>query len=574
MEFRCNKDPDNFIHFTKGLPDGNPKLGVNPSKTAGIQHKDPRGIFGYPCDWLLADNTNRYATNYPHWYILKLIKSDRGVDLKTSSYAQLIDIATANGWDYFYELFAEKDLTDPHVRTNSYGSYWYGTAKWLALSTTDHIVTSVRGSKLWSELSPAAKEKEEEKLQSIMKVLKRNWFSLIKGVSYILDPGMGVIHPNEPAQIVFIEPGSYKVLEYDTNVTKTDHVKKTELRKFNKLENENVSSKFKDIVDLFKETYKNKTHQDKGGSWLDRLVKFLRFSKNGNLLDTDLFANLLSNQDIEDESNIWLFATGLGNQWLADTATGKKFSQSTAFTDKLDNLAHSKGSDRPCSYQWLFQSKYADDWMGNTPAGIEFSKSDTFKLMIARIDLQSGTGSMWLRKMSCGKAYLKSPQFIEFLKDDDFNLGFLNSVLGKEWLTTEEGIKFSNSFVFKGKPYKDIALNIIENSDYHWWFTTPAGQKFTSDPEFKDVLKNSFWDIKDWLFNTKYGNPWFGTPVGGAFQQSTDFLDCIRLSEDIAPWLLNTVEGTLWLRSPAGEAFSKTKDFIHLHKITKEIFES
>jgi hypothetical protein len=159
-----------FIHFGK-----TPKMGVNPS---GKFHSDPHGVYFYNLDWLVKAerfaNGEQFGINWPYWTIVQRHPDDHGIVLSRLSWDDLTQLATNNHWPQFEEWKREsyEKMRAPH--NSAAGMFW------------DYI----------KACSPMARGGKDLPSQN----------AALKGVSFIEDDGLGIIHGGEPYQMVLFDP--------------------------------------------------------------------------------------------------------------------------------------------------------------------------------------------------------------------------------------------------------------------------------------------------------------------------------------------------------------------------------
>lgn len=175
-----------------------PKIGVNPS--AGLSrsgrafrpvstHGDPIGVYFYPVDFLFtaSDRLRRggqFGLNFNYYYVCRIDKSGGGIDLSRLSMDSIANLADANGWLDQWEEFMAKPEDE---RLQILG---------LAFKKEKGV-----GSFFWAFM------------QRVMHAENLGWNKLLKTVTYIEDPGLGIIHSHEPAQIVALRPDIIRVIE-------------------------------------------------------------------------------------------------------------------------------------------------------------------------------------------------------------------------------------------------------------------------------------------------------------------------------------------------------------------------
>jgi hypothetical protein len=180
-----------FIHFSQIN-----KLGINPRKN----HSDPHGIYFYPIDWLRTTNYdrvqhgNQYGLDWPFYFVADVVWSQPGIVLSKLTEHDLEVIANQNGWIGFLADYKEHGsvapkLAVPTVRIN-----------------LPSYATDAPGSILWH----------------LCDVLQQHgtmkWSQLLKGIAYIYDDGNAIIHSNEPAQLLVLQPNAIRVIDSGKNV--------------------------------------------------------------------------------------------------------------------------------------------------------------------------------------------------------------------------------------------------------------------------------------------------------------------------------------------------------------------
>lgn len=173
--------PRDWVHFSNIN-----KLGINPQK----QHKDPPGVYFYPCKWLAGDDASlsQFATESPYYYVVRIKKTKAVINLGTMTMDQVKVAAKASGWGDDLQRI----LLEPTLLNNAHqpmekrllrkpGGFYYACLDYLA------------------------------------NVEKRPWMSLLRGVGAIIDPGHGIVASGEPAQAVVIDRTLMTVLAQGEN---------------------------------------------------------------------------------------------------------------------------------------------------------------------------------------------------------------------------------------------------------------------------------------------------------------------------------------------------------------------
>lgn len=158
-----------FIHFGK-----TPKLGINPT---GKFHSDPNGVYCYSLDWLAQHprfiNGEQFGINWPYWTILQLNKNDHGVILSRLTIEDVNTIAQRNNWP-----------------------------KWDEISGESRFDNSPAGL-FWSYIKACGQGRRD--------LISQN--AALRGISFIHDDGMGIIHGSEPNQLIVLDPRVVKVIQ-------------------------------------------------------------------------------------------------------------------------------------------------------------------------------------------------------------------------------------------------------------------------------------------------------------------------------------------------------------------------
>jgi len=183
------KYPNLWIHFSDI-----PKLGINPKKS----HRDPHAIYFYNCKWLIDNYAGfQYGLTKSYYYIANIKTRDKGgINLNTLKYSKAEDIADRNGWlkqfvntyDNPEKYLSKSPMEKKLWKRKKVGSIFYGTADALA------NVPEIYG------LSK-----------------KISWNKLLNGVSYLYDPGFGIIAGDEGRQILVRKKSLIKVVNFGEN---------------------------------------------------------------------------------------------------------------------------------------------------------------------------------------------------------------------------------------------------------------------------------------------------------------------------------------------------------------------
>lgn len=165
-----------YIHF--GLT---PKMGVRPM---GKFHSDPAGVYFYNLDWLAKHqrfiNGEQFGVNWPYWTIVERHADDRGIILSRLTWDDLTQLATNNHWPKFedWEREGYEKMRAPH--NSPAGMFW------------DYI----------KACSPMMRGGKDLPTQN----------AALKGVSFVEDDGLGIIHGSEPYQMVMFDSRIIRVV--------------------------------------------------------------------------------------------------------------------------------------------------------------------------------------------------------------------------------------------------------------------------------------------------------------------------------------------------------------------------
>jgi len=225
-----------LCHFTNV-----PKLGVNPS--VNISHKDPRVVYFYPVDWVFSKTDRlkegqQYATESRYCFVVKLLPSPNGINLETVTWEQVKRIAHSNGWG------TEFDSYYSDIRT-------LGEEEFRKKYTIPYYAKLTPGWTLW------------QLPDSLVKNNKISWLKAFKGIDYIIDPNLGIIHSNEPSQVAVF---NFKLLKIVKLIDRTPGAKldsqRPDSRKFSEADYRTITSDvLNPLAALYKSkvTWKNKT---------------------------------------------------------------------------------------------------------------------------------------------------------------------------------------------------------------------------------------------------------------------------------------------------------------------------
>lgn len=169
-----------WVHFTDI-----PKIGIRPS----ISHKDPVGIYLFPLDHI-ADEFSRYH----HWAFRRYMFVCR------VSAGSVLDLSSVTAAD------AESALAEAGVEEGSQAwsaAYLHGDGS--------------PGGRLWKALDEASRQGGEwgtKRGMAFRRILRRLGYDAVR------DPGMGIIHSNEPDQFLVLDLDDIEVVEMVETTTR------------------------------------------------------------------------------------------------------------------------------------------------------------------------------------------------------------------------------------------------------------------------------------------------------------------------------------------------------------------
>jgi hypothetical protein len=182
-------DPMVGIHFSKGVPydrDNNrkaPHIGI----TVNPFHNDPIGIYAFPKDYVLGGKLEKNAgfREFVNYYIVKPSSRANILNLSTMSEQDAIDILKKMG-----------------IGENAYRNQniYHKSGKMDV------------GHRFWGTLEVMRKQIYGEHSKNV------SWNNLFKKTGYnvLYDDGNGIIHTNEPNQIIYLESSAMEILEQGT----------------------------------------------------------------------------------------------------------------------------------------------------------------------------------------------------------------------------------------------------------------------------------------------------------------------------------------------------------------------
>lgn len=162
-------DSDISVHFSN-----HPTVGLNPNPT----HSDPFGVYSFPREYILELNRTQYFFNFKNQFIIKPSRYAKilNLDMTPQKAASLLTIMGV----------------PPHYLSDS-GTYHH----------SGHTI----GHKFWGALERFRKENN---------LKKTFWNTLFKKTEYnvLYDPGLKIIHEQEPTQYIFLTKNSYEVIDH------------------------------------------------------------------------------------------------------------------------------------------------------------------------------------------------------------------------------------------------------------------------------------------------------------------------------------------------------------------------
>ncbi len=245
--------PNVFFHFTKGFNDPATgktivQLSVNPKTTFNT----PFGIYGYPSDQVfhIADKEIPYGGGLPYIIFFKAVHPDKllYLDDTEESYspeqfkADIIKLIQLYGNNvvpsqiqYKVGLLSEVEFLSkyrreqanlgkmkPEISLEDVKNIWDYTEKANVVDgpyfNGKERTFATRSSIIWNLTRENVANNDPKKWRKVL---------LSLGYEGVVDPGYGIIHPNEPYQAVFFSEGFVSTLDYVPNPT-IDRSLKTE----------------------------------------------------------------------------------------------------------------------------------------------------------------------------------------------------------------------------------------------------------------------------------------------------------------------------------------------------------
>jgi hypothetical protein len=170
-----------YVHFSRVL-----KMGFNPRKS----HADPHGIYFYPVDWILdRDNAptrsgDLWGLTYPYWFVAEIDKQHApGLTLSDVQWEDVQAIAAMNGW---------RDDMEENIERGGW-SEWMGTYSSVAVERP--------GPFFWDFVHELDRTKRMTFARSL------------RGLGWIEDDGLGLIHDEEPEQLIVFDRRLIRVVD-------------------------------------------------------------------------------------------------------------------------------------------------------------------------------------------------------------------------------------------------------------------------------------------------------------------------------------------------------------------------
>lgn len=182
-------DPMVGVHFSKGVPYDrvNNKKAPHIGITVKPFHNDPIGIYAFPKDYVLSGKLEKNAgfREFVDYYIVK-----------PSSRANILNLST----------MSEQDAIDI-LRKMGIGENAYRNQNVYHRSGKMDV-----GHRFWGTLEVMRKQIYGEHSKNV------SWNNLFKKTGYnvLYDEGDGIIHSNEPNQIIYLESSAMEILEQGT----------------------------------------------------------------------------------------------------------------------------------------------------------------------------------------------------------------------------------------------------------------------------------------------------------------------------------------------------------------------
>lgn len=177
--------PNAWIHFSNV-----PKLGIHPQR----MHHDPPGIYFYPVKWLFGDDASlsQFATEYPYYYIVKLNRGAKIINLGRMKAEDVVSIAQQNGW--YPALQALQ--ADPSILASQ-------------SNPMEKKLLRKPGGLFYAALDYLANVKGQ------------SWLKMLRGYDGLYDPNFGIISKGEISQMVVFGRQNITVLAQGDNKNNT-----------------------------------------------------------------------------------------------------------------------------------------------------------------------------------------------------------------------------------------------------------------------------------------------------------------------------------------------------------------
>lgn len=172
---RTHAGKGRYIHFSRQ----NKRLGVNTKS----HHGDPKGVYFYPVDWLLASRRfhagDQWGTNMPYWFICDIDLSKPGLDLDTLTVEKARELGERNGWwDQFSEMSSFAAQPAPGQISKALWAYLKGLNSASTIGNIKHM----------------------------------SWLRSLKGEAWIKDT-QGVVMIYEPSQVCVLDPRCMRLVD-------------------------------------------------------------------------------------------------------------------------------------------------------------------------------------------------------------------------------------------------------------------------------------------------------------------------------------------------------------------------
>ncbi len=182
---RRSNNPLTGVHFTNHTG-----VGMNPKPS----HTDPLGVYAFPKDFV--EELRLYRQSY-------FAKAKNMYVLEPTDKAKVLNLAMDESTleDVLDDMGLTDYLQDPDV---------YHKSVYKSRLSYGH--------RLWGIIEKYINDNSLPK--------NSTWNTLFKRAGYnvLYDPGLSIIHSNEPSQIVYMEPGTYKVMEYKKDQNRYGHM--------------------------------------------------------------------------------------------------------------------------------------------------------------------------------------------------------------------------------------------------------------------------------------------------------------------------------------------------------------